>query len=331
MNREAFVVMPFSATPSCENWDIVYEHVFKVALENAGWLCQRAEVETGNLIVGIVDNLRTAPVVLADITDRNANVFYELGVRHALSNRTVLVSQHSDHIPSDLRGYWHIIYGLGPAEVSKFKDNLKRVLTKLESAPEHSDNPVSDYLMRSNQSVSRLVNIDNLKKLNALHTELSGNIHEVASNLEQPTSAILLNTGCLSRLLETYYVDLGADALAAAYELRVRLLMLSKGGQEPSLITESLHLAGELLAKVDTAREQIARGSFSEPSTPSLMKWSASDAQCAQCGQSMSSTARFCPGCGWAAPKQNMNACVNALVRPRNQPLAPRAEPKVGI
>src|SRR5436309_2944239 len=101
IERDAFVIMPFSPTPSCQDWTEIYDHVFKPTLIELGWSCERATPSTGSLIASIIQRLSTASVVLADLTDRNANVFYELGVRHSVSLRTIMLSQHTDHVPSD--------------------------------------------------------------------------------------------------------------------------------------------------------------------------------------------------------------------------------------
>jgi hypothetical protein len=70
--------------------------------------------------------LNQADVVLADLTDMNPNVFYELGVRHTLKNRTILVSQSWDDVPSDLRQYGVIIYNTTPKGVTEYKQNAHR-------------------------------------------------------------------------------------------------------------------------------------------------------------------------------------------------------------
>ena len=101
-----FVIMPFSGTRTAseEEWTETFEHIFRPAIESTGFICRRAQVSTGSLITSIIDDLRTSRIVLADITDQNPNVFYELGVRHALSKRTIIISQRAEDIPSDLRG-----------------------------------------------------------------------------------------------------------------------------------------------------------------------------------------------------------------------------------
>ena len=104
-NKEIFVIMPFSTTLTCkkEDWDDIYLNIFVPAVEGCNYSCERAKTQTGSLINSIIKKLRTARIVLADITDQNPNVFYELGVRHSLSKRTIIVSQKSVDIPFGLK------------------------------------------------------------------------------------------------------------------------------------------------------------------------------------------------------------------------------------
>jgi hypothetical protein len=224
--RDAYVIMPFSSTVtlSADEWTETYEHVFAPAVIGAGYTCARAKPETGSLIGAIVRQLHTATVVLADVTDRNPNVFYELGVRHALSKRTIVVAQTPDALPSDLKGYWALAYARTPKGVSEFRQALKEILMKIESEPESSDNPVSDYLQRENATVQLYTQSANLRKLNALCTEMSG-ILVALQNIK--FDARLLYFGCLSLLLDSMYIDPGVQILRVAYELRRVILALS--------------------------------------------------------------------------------------------------------
>ena len=105
-SRVCFVIMPFSETKSCteQEWTYIFDTVLKPAVEGAGlgYECHRSNATRGNIVAGIIRDLNDAYVVLADLTDRNANVFYELGVRHALTDRTIIVAQQRGDIPFDL-------------------------------------------------------------------------------------------------------------------------------------------------------------------------------------------------------------------------------------
>jgi len=82
--KKCFVIMPFSKTESCsqQTWTKIYEEMIKPAITGSklGFTCERAKPRTGNLIRDILTKLNVADVVIADLTDRNPNVFYELGV-----------------------------------------------------------------------------------------------------------------------------------------------------------------------------------------------------------------------------------------------------------
>jgi hypothetical protein len=59
----------------------------------------------------IFNQISKSDVIVADMTRRNANVFYEVGYAHALGKVTLLVTQDSDDIPFDLKHRQHIVYG----------------------------------------------------------------------------------------------------------------------------------------------------------------------------------------------------------------------------
>lgn len=145
--------MPFSTTPSCteEEWTDIFENVFKPAVEGAGldYECRRSVPTRGNLVATIIRDLNDAYVVIADLTDQNPNVYYELGVRHSLKDRTILVSQKREDIRFDLGGYASHIYvwktQRGKRELAK---KLRELLEEVDTNPERPDNPVRDFLGR---------------------------------------------------------------------------------------------------------------------------------------------------------------------------------------
>ncbi len=80
--------MPFSATKKCtsEEWTEIFENVHSPAIAESrlGYECKRSSIRPGAFIKDILTQLNEADIVLADLTDMNPNVFYELGVRHTL-------------------------------------------------------------------------------------------------------------------------------------------------------------------------------------------------------------------------------------------------------
>ncbi len=247
--------------------------MFQPALEGCGYSCARAETSRGSLIASIVEGLIEADLVIADVTDLNANVFYELGVRHALRRGTISVSQGTDHVPSDLRGYWFLTYGLRPAEVAKFKTEIKRIVTAFEEQPDRGDSPVSDYLDSEQLSSSRQINRDNVKKLGALLTELSGNRLALRQYMSTRKPQVF-SLGCLGLLIQTLYVDAGTDVLKRCYELEYKLQLLQKDIYPEQLVREASEQTVTLEEKIGEIKNKITKGEFTEPATVSAMVWS---------------------------------------------------------
>lgn len=117
-----FVAMPFGVKPDGRggsvDFDAVYQHLLAPAIREAGLEPLRADQE---LVGGIIhkpmfERLVLADYVVADLTTANANVYYELGVRHAVRPySTVLVSADVTRAPFDIAPDRVLPYTLDPA------------------------------------------------------------------------------------------------------------------------------------------------------------------------------------------------------------------------
>lgn len=104
MGFHAFVAMPFGVKEGI-NFNEVYSDLIKPALESEGFVVFRAdeEVRAGNIRTDMFQELLLADLVVADLSIDNPNVWYELGVRHALRARGVIQIQcRRDHLPFDV-------------------------------------------------------------------------------------------------------------------------------------------------------------------------------------------------------------------------------------
>lgn len=97
MKLHAFVAMPFGTKPDANgieiNFNRIYTDLIKPALELAGIESFRADEEerAGDIRTDMFQELLVADLVVVDLTIDNPNVWYELGVRHALRARGVLL------------------------------------------------------------------------------------------------------------------------------------------------------------------------------------------------------------------------------------------------
>lgn len=104
MALHAFVAMPFGTKEGID-FNKVYDEYIKPALEGAGFEVFRADEETraGSILTDMFQELLLADLVVADLSIDNPNVWYELGVRHALRARgVVLIQCQRDYQPFDV-------------------------------------------------------------------------------------------------------------------------------------------------------------------------------------------------------------------------------------
>jgi hypothetical protein len=108
---EVFVVMPFSQPWS----DAVYGTMIKPAIEGAEFACVRGDtpVRVGDLTQTIWNALMRAGLIVADVSAANMNVFYEIGLAHALGKDVFILKQKAAQIPADFGGVHYYEYDLG--------------------------------------------------------------------------------------------------------------------------------------------------------------------------------------------------------------------------
>lgn len=132
-----FVMQPFA--PPLGDY---YEKIFRPAIEKAGLRPVRADAEifgTGKIIDQVWRGINAARVLVAELTSRNPNVFYELGLAHALKKPVVLVSANEEDVPFDLKHIRVIYYDRndpfwGQKLVDKVAENILSALRNPEEA-----------------------------------------------------------------------------------------------------------------------------------------------------------------------------------------------------
>jgi hypothetical protein len=94
---------------------------------------------TGTVIEQIWEQIQKAKILLADLTGKNANVFYELGLAHAAHKPVVFTSGNLEDVPFDLRHLRVVIYDVrDPFWGEKLKKSLTAFLKNAKADPTKS-------------------------------------------------------------------------------------------------------------------------------------------------------------------------------------------------
>lgn len=104
-----FVIMSFSSNPVLRDF---YEKAVKPTVEKLGYRCERVDEQHFNdsITERIFHNLRTAKIIVADLTEARPNCYYELGIAHALRKEVIHLAYSGQDIHFDVKDWNFIIY-----------------------------------------------------------------------------------------------------------------------------------------------------------------------------------------------------------------------------
>ena len=131
-DKKCFVLMPFNNDHHLQE---IYNDKVKTTVEGLGFTCLRADdiYETKPIIETIWENINKAKFIIADLTGKNPNVFYELGVAHTVGKDVILLSQNIDDVPFDLRHLKVILYETTPRGVENLTKQLSATIQSITS------------------------------------------------------------------------------------------------------------------------------------------------------------------------------------------------------
>jgi tetratricopeptide (TPR) repeat protein len=210
------VVMPFGMKPDGQggsvDFDAVYEHLLAPSIREAELEPLRADQE---LVGGVIhkpmfERLVLADYAVADLTTANANVFYELGVRHAVRPySTVLVSAEVKRMPFDLAPVRVFPYALDargrPARPDDDRAALVNALRAAKAAT--TDSPVFQLLDLPRPEIDRL-KTDVFRETAAYSAEVAQRLAEARARGAEAVRKLAGGLASLDQLEAGVLVDL---------------------------------------------------------------------------------------------------------------------------
>jgi hypothetical protein len=220
--KRCYIMMPFSETTEKhteEYWTKHYTDFLKPLVEqNPSIEVFRSKPIRGDIIKQIVSDLITSPLAIADITDMNPNVFWELGVRQSFRNGTITIAEGNLRLPFDLSPKGTLFYSDDHIKNAKFRNDLKQALEDCISFPETPDSSVLEAISGRGTLYAIIHGQEAIRKIEALIDEVNWNIHllerisqKVAYNERNPTHTSWITSrfmeACLELLLTSRYLD----------------------------------------------------------------------------------------------------------------------------
>ena len=193
-----FIITPFGGW-----FDDYYETIYKPAIEAAGLVATRADdlYRPGTIVNDIWRFTREAKVVLADLTQKNPNVFYELGLAHALAKPAILITEAVEDVPFDLRSLRVLQYDKNrPDWGEELKTDITNAIEEVLKAPQEAVLPT---FLRVKPDKKTLTLTEGEKAIMQIRQEIDALRREVISS-RIGTPEIIIGPGQAEEMIDDF-------------------------------------------------------------------------------------------------------------------------------
>lgn len=144
---KCFVISPIGEEGSAIRYksDTAFNRIVRPVVEACGYDAVRADQisRSGQITIQILQGIVDSALAVADLTDRNPNVFYELALRHATRKPVILMMETGQTIPFDLANQRTIFYNINDLNVAESaKEELAKHIRNVQGGDE-GENPIS--------------------------------------------------------------------------------------------------------------------------------------------------------------------------------------------
>ena len=120
-----FVIIPFR-----DQFFEIYDDHLEPVVNELGLKCKKADdiFTSRNIVEDIWTNIAKSRLIIADLSNRNPNVFYEIGIAHAIGKDVVLITDKDDDVPFDVSHIRFFKYKFTPRGMKDFEDKLRTII-----------------------------------------------------------------------------------------------------------------------------------------------------------------------------------------------------------
>ncbi|MFJ5468424.1 response regulator [Pectobacterium carotovorum] len=181
--KTCFVIMPIADIPGYDSGHFtrVYNHLIKPACEAAGFDATRADDSKSShmIVVDILKKIVESDIVICDLSGKNPNVLYELGLRQAFNKKTVLIKDDKTDNIFDVQSFRYIQY-----DSNLRIDNVKNDTKSISSSLKETNSSTNDI-----NSIVQLLKIEpaeiaNKTKLSDSETLIFRSISELSKKID---------------------------------------------------------------------------------------------------------------------------------------------------
>jgi hypothetical protein len=182
LKNKIFVIMPFTgrAPHSKKYWTDHFEKILKPCVHMQDFPIERSSPLRKDIVKEIISNLILSKIVLADISGKNSNVMWELGVRQSFRNGTIVIAEDGTKPPFNITTKSIIFYPklLNPdydTELDNFKEQLKKAVDDCKNYPDDIDSHIFEVISGRGTVYEIISREESIRKLDSLIEEFEFN------------------------------------------------------------------------------------------------------------------------------------------------------------
>jgi len=276
--------MPFGKTKSHPEkyWTDFYETKLRPLISKSGFTPHRSQPLRGDLVREIIRQVIVSQAVVADLTDSNPNVFWELGVRQSFKHGTITIAEQGTNLPFDLSTKGTLFYyPENKAKHAQFEKQFSAALDDCLVNPEKPDSVVLETISGRGSLFDVVHRSESIRRLDGLIDEMTWNdnvytraVRTANGNMKRPAgerSAITdrLRTASTELLIGHRYVDEDHVFFKCAGQYHIFLLaindQLSQWAAMPTTVEPWLladprrkQCFDDFMERVRTARKKLS-------------------------------------------------------------------------
>lgn len=177
--KSCFIITPIGSTDSEIRREIngIIDEVINPVLEEMGYVSNNVSHRKNNsclITPDIIKSIYTADLCIANLTGCNANVMYELALRHAIGKHVIIITDNVSSLPFDINDQRAIEYKNDMQGALDLKNNLKLAINYIDDHFDEISNPILDGLKKIIFDDELTINLKN---------EYKESLEEIKSNI----------------------------------------------------------------------------------------------------------------------------------------------------
>ena len=186
-DKSCFFIAPIGepGTPIRQDSDQVLRHIVRPAVSRFGFNAIRADeiAEPGIITSQIIERIVESPLVIADLTGHNPNVFYELAIRHAIRKPFVQMIKKDEAIPFDVATARTVRYELDLNGAADASDEIAQQIEFLQNDSSTLETPISITLDLQALRITGDSHSSGAQHLLPLLEDISGAVHNHSNEI----------------------------------------------------------------------------------------------------------------------------------------------------